>query len=68
MPADDFSGKRGNDCRESDCGETAGFAMPIIAMIENHRTGLIWKLVMRHPQVRRGLERLGFASPHLTGV
>ena len=41
---------------------------PIIAMIENHRTGLLWKLVMRHPQVRRGLERLGFTSPHIVGV
>jgi hypothetical protein len=38
---------------------------PIVAMIENHRTGLLWKLFMGAPEVRRGLTRLGFASPHL---
>lgn len=38
---------------------------PIVAMIENHRTGLLWKLFMAIPDVRAGLRRLGFASPHL---
>ncbi|MER9578259.1 beta-glucosidase [Mesorhizobium sp. M0189] len=38
---------------------------PIIAMIENHRTGLLWRLFMRAPEVRRGLERLSFISKHL---
>ncbi|MER8401806.1 glucoamylase family protein [Mesorhizobium sp. M1348] len=38
---------------------------PIIAMIENHRTGLLWRLFMRAPEVRRGLEKLGFISKHL---
>lgn len=38
---------------------------PIIAMIENHRTGLLWRLFMQDAGVRRGLERLGFTSPHL---
>lgn len=38
---------------------------PIIVMIENHRTGLLWNLFMSCPEVRRGLERLGFTSPHL---
>ena len=38
---------------------------PIIAMIENHRSGLLWKLVMADPQVRRGLSLLGFSSPHI---
>jgi hypothetical protein len=38
---------------------------PIVAMIENHRTGLLWKLFMRDPDVRTGLVRLGFESPHL---
>jgi hypothetical protein len=33
---------------------------PIIAMIENHRTGLIWKLFMSSPDVKRGLDKLGF--------
>jgi hypothetical protein len=38
---------------------------PIIVMIENHRTGLLWKLFMAAPEVRAGLARLGFSSPHL---
>jgi hypothetical protein len=33
---------------------------PIVVMIENYRTGLLWNLFMRHPDVQRGLERLGF--------
>lgn len=35
---------------------------PIVVMIENYRTGLIWKLFMSHPDVQRGLKRLGFSS------
>ena len=38
---------------------------PIVVMIENHRTGLLWDLLMSAPEVRRGLERLGFRSPRL---
>jgi hypothetical protein len=38
---------------------------PIVAMIENHRTGLLWKLFMAVPEVQAGLRRLGFRSPHL---
>ncbi len=38
---------------------------PIVGMIENHRTGLLWKLFMSCPEVRDGLRRLGFRSPHL---
>jgi hypothetical protein len=33
---------------------------PIILMIENHRTGLLWELYMRAPEVRNGLNKLGF--------
>lgn len=33
---------------------------PIICMIENHRTGLLWDLFMRAPEVRDGLDGLGF--------
>jgi hypothetical protein len=40
---------------------------PIILMIENFRTGLLWKLFMSAPEVRLGLCRLGFSSPHLQG-
>ena len=38
---------------------------PIVVMMENHRTGLLWKLFMSVPEVRIGLGRLGFTSPHL---
>jgi hypothetical protein len=32
----------------------------IIAMIENHRTGLLWRLFMSCPETGAGLARLGF--------
>lgn len=38
---------------------------PIIVMIENYRTGLIWKLFMNNKDVQRGLKRLGFRSPYM---
>jgi hypothetical protein len=39
---------------------------PIVAMIENYRSGLLWRLFMSDPDVQAGLGRLGFESPHLT--
>lgn len=33
---------------------------PIVAMIENHRSGLGWKLFMQNEDVRKGLRKLGF--------
>lgn len=33
---------------------------PILAMIENYRTGLIWRVMRRNPHIRRGLLRAGF--------
>lgn len=39
---------------------------PIICMIENYRTGLLWKLFMSSPDVKNGLNRLGIESPVLT--
>ncbi len=33
---------------------------PIICMIENHRTGLLWKLFMSCPEVQKGLNTLQF--------
>ena len=36
---------------------------PIIVMIENYRTGLLWKLFMQIPDVQKGLKKLGFTSP-----
>ena len=38
---------------------------PIILMIENHRTGLLWDLFMSAPEVQAGFRSLGFSSPHL---
>ncbi|TBM78382.1 beta-glucosidase, partial [Mycolicibacterium smegmatis] len=38
---------------------------PIVVMMENHRTGLLWKLFMSAPEVQAGLRRLDFSSPHL---
>jgi len=33
---------------------------PIVCMIENYRTGLLWDLFMSAPEVRAGLDELGF--------
>ncbi len=33
---------------------------PILAMIENHRTGLVWRLMRKNPHIVRGLRRAGF--------
>jgi hypothetical protein len=33
---------------------------PIVVMIENHRTGLLWKLFMGCPEIKEGLRKLGF--------
>jgi len=38
---------------------------PIIVMIENYRTGLIWDLFMSCPEVKAGMTSLGFTSPNL---
>src|SRR5204862_87122 len=34
---------------------------PIVMMIENHRTGLLWNLMQRCPYVWRGLRQAGFS-------
>jgi hypothetical protein len=36
---------------------------PIIIMIENYRTGLLWKLFMSCPEIQNGLKKLDFTSP-----
>ncbi|HRI20851.1 MAG TPA: glucoamylase family protein [Panacibacter sp.] len=36
---------------------------PVIVMIENYRTGLLWKLFMSVPEIQNGLNKLGFESP-----
>lgn len=38
---------------------------PIIVMIENYRSGLLWKLFMSCPEIKMGLKKLDFESPAL---
>ena len=33
---------------------------PIVVMIENHRSGLLWDLCMGVPEITNGLKKLGF--------
>ena len=35
---------------------------PIIAMIENHRSELVWKTMRKNPHIVRGLKRAGFTG------
>lgn len=38
---------------------------PIVVMMENYRSGLLWNLFMSCPEIKAGLKKLGFSSPHL---
>lgn len=38
---------------------------PIIIMIENYRTQLLWNLFMSAPEIKTGMKGLGFSSPKL---
>ena len=38
---------------------------PIIVMIENYRTGLLWNLFTSAPEVKAGMRNLGFTAPYL---
>lgn len=38
---------------------------PIVVMMENYRTGLLWKLFMSSPEIQAGLKKLNFESPYL---
>ncbi|HEY2178851.1 MAG TPA: glucoamylase family protein [Caulobacteraceae bacterium] len=40
---------------------------PILAMIENWRTGLIWRVMRGNPHIVRGLKRAGFTGGWLEG-
>ncbi|MGH9653363.1 MAG: glucoamylase family protein, partial [Bryobacteraceae bacterium] len=33
---------------------------PMVVMIENYRTGLIWKLFMSNPEIQSMCKRVGF--------
>lgn len=35
---------------------------PIVVMIENYRTGLLWKLFMSCPEIKQGLKKLDFET------
>ena len=39
---------------------------PITVMIENHRTGLIWKLFMQNPEIQEALEKISPQAPAST--
>jgi hypothetical protein len=41
---------------------------PIVLMIENHRTGLIWKLMRECESIRLGLQRAGFEGGWLANA
>lgn len=38
---------------------------PQIVMIENYRSGLLWKLFTGAPEVKAAMKKLGFAAPYL---
>jgi hypothetical protein len=38
---------------------------PIIVMIENYRSGLLWNLFTSCPEVKTGMQALGFSAPYL---
>lgn len=38
---------------------------PIIIMIENHRSKLLWNLFMSCPEIKSGMQKLGFSGPNL---
>lgn len=38
---------------------------PEVVMIENYRSGMLWKLFMSCPEIKSGLLKLGFQSPWL---
>jgi hypothetical protein len=41
---------------------------PIIAMIENYRSGLVWRVMSRNRHIVRGLGRAGFTDGWLEGA
>ena len=38
---------------------------PIVVMMENYRSGMLWKLFMSCPEIKEGLKKLNFESPWL---
>ncbi len=33
---------------------------PIVVMVENYRTGLVWKMFMSNPEIQPMLDKIGF--------
>lgn len=62
-PYDAFNDSR-DWVKESYIGIDQG---PIVIMIENHRTGLLWDNVMKDSDVQAGLDKLGFEYTIVTG-
>jgi hypothetical protein len=48
------------------CGNLAIDQGPIVVMVENHRSGLLWELFMSCEEVQAGLTRLGFVVSSTT--
>jgi hypothetical protein len=63
-PYDAFNDSR-DWVKESYIGIDQG---PIVIMIENHRTGLLWENVMKDADVQAGLDKLGFQYETITAV
>lgn len=38
---------------------------PIVVMIENYRSGLVWNLLTSCPEIKNGMKKLGFSAPYL---
>lgn len=38
---------------------------PIVVMMENYRSGLLWRLFTAAPEIKSGLIKLGFSAPYL---
>ena len=38
---------------------------PIVIMIENYRTGLVWNLLTSCSEIKAGMKKLGFSAPYL---
>lgn len=41
---------------------------PVVIMLENYRTGLIWKLMRSRPRIVRGLQRAEFEGGWLADI
>ena len=41
---------------------------PVIVLIENYRSCLLWKLLMSWRDIKKGLKKLGFESPGRVGL